>query len=73
MKKEPWRILVAAVSVGWILFMWVKKDIGSVYANLPPEQLIPLIATTAVVSLSKVAALAGIILLVKWLIGKFGR
>jgi len=34
--------------------------------TLPAEQLVPMIVTTAAVLLVKVAALAGVILLVKW-------
>ena len=71
MKKEPWRIAVAALSVGFIVFLWIRKDIASLYAGLPPEALVPVIATTVAVSLSKVAALTGLILLVKWIAGKF--
>ena len=51
--------------------MWVKKDIAAVYGTLPAEQLVPVIVTTAAVSLVKVAALAGVILLIKWAAGKF--
>jgi hypothetical protein len=45
--------------------MWVEKDIVSIYATMPKEQVFPLIATTLAVSLLKVALLAGAILLIK--------
>ena len=69
-KKEPWRIIVGVISVAFIAYMWVRKDIVSIYSTMPKEQLVPLIATTLAVSLIKVAAIAGGILLIKWIIGK---
>ena len=70
-KTEPWRIVVFILAVLYIMFMWIKKDIGAIYADLPREELLPLIATTAGGTLLKTAAIAGGILLVKWLAGKF--
>ena len=51
--------------------MWVEKDIVTIYTTMPKEQVVPLIATTIAVSLIKVAAIAGGILLIKWIISKF--
>lgn len=50
--------------------MWVKKDVAGIYAAMPAEHALPMIVTTWAVSLLKTAALAGVILLVKWIIGK---
>ena len=50
--------------------MWVKKDIAEIYATMPSKQIAPLIVTTVAVSLLKVAAIAGAILLIKWVVGK---
>ena len=69
-KKEPWRILVAVAAVIYIVVLWVKKDIVAIYNTMPREQIAPMIATTVAVSLLKVAALTGGILLVKWIVGK---
>lgn len=69
-KKEPWRIVVAIISIAFIAYMWVKKDIMTIYATMPREQVIPMVATTIAVSLIKVAAIAGGILLVKFIISK---
>ena len=69
-KKEPWRIIVFIISVAYIVFMWVRKDIADIYATMPAEQVVPLIATTIAVSLIKVAAIAGAVLLIRWVIGK---
>lgn len=50
--------------------MWVKKDIVSIYETMPDEQILPLVVTTVAVSLLKVIAIAAVILLVKWIVGK---
>jgi hypothetical protein len=70
MKKEPWRIIVGAISIAYIVFLWIRKDILSIYVAMPGEQAIPLIFTTIAVSVMKIAAIAGIILLIKWLASK---
>ena len=70
-KTEPWRIIVFILAVLYIIFMWAKKDLGAIYAGLPREELLPLLATTVGVTLLKVAAITGGILLIKWLTGKF--
>ena len=72
-KKEPWRIVVGVLAISWIIYTWIEKDIAEIYATMPEEQVLPLVVTTVVVSLLKVAALTGIILLIKWLIGKFKK
>ena len=69
-KREPWRIVVGIIAIVYILFMWVKKDIVSIYATMPQEEVIPLIVTTVVVSLVKVAVITVGILLTKWGIRK---
>ena len=70
-KKEPLRIVVFIIAAAYIIYMWVEKDIASVYAGMPAEQMLPLVLTTFAVTLAKVALLAGGVLLVKWIIGKF--
>ena len=69
-KRESWRIVVFIISGMFIVLMWVKKDIVTIYTTMPREQVVPLIVTTVAVSLLKVVALAGGILLIKWIIGK---
>ena len=69
--KEPWRIAVGILAIAFIVYMWVDKDIITIYTTMPKEQVAPLIVTTIAVSLIKVAAIAGGILLIKWLISKF--
>ena len=72
-KKEPWRIIVGILAIAFIVYMWVEKDIMTIYTTMPKEQVVPLIATTIAVSLIKVAAIAGGILLIKWIIGKITK
>ncbi len=69
-KKEPFRIVVFVASLAFILFMWVKKDIASIYATMPKEQILPLVVTTIAVSLLKVSVIAGVLLLIRWIVGK---
>jgi len=69
-KKEPWRIIAFIISILFIVFMWIKKDIMAIYSTMPEEQVIPLIVTTIMVSLLKVVAIAGGIFLLKWIGGK---
>lgn len=69
-QKELWRIIVGIISIVYIIFMWVKKDIVTIYTPMPKEQVVPLIVTTIVVSLLKVLAIIGGILLLKWIISK---
>ena len=67
-KREPWRIAVAAASILFIVVMWVKKDVAAIYSQLAPEDALPLLVTTVAVTALKVAAMAGAIVLVKWII-----
>lgn len=53
--------------------MWVKKDIAAIYATMSGEQIAPLIVTTIAVSLLKIAVFAGVILLIKWIVGKIKK
>ena len=36
-KKEPWRIVVAIISILFIIYMWVEKDILAIYQSMPAE------------------------------------
>ena len=69
--KKPWKIIVFIISVGYIIFMWVKKDIAEIYATMPKQQITPLIVTAALVTLLKVSLIAGALLFIKRLITKF--
>ena len=73
MKKEPWRIVVALLSVGWIIGMWVKKDVTGIDATMSPADALPLVITTIAVTALKVLAIAAVILLLKWLARKIKK
>ena len=45
----------------------------AIYATMPAEQVLPMIMTTVAVSLLKVTALAAVILVVKWFVGKINK
>lgn len=72
-KKGAWRILLGVVSLGYITFLWVKKDIAALYSTMPAEQILPLMVTTIGVSLLKAAGITAVILLMKWILGKKKR
>ena len=69
-KKKLWKIIVFIISVLFIAFMWVKNDVMTIYTTMPQEMVLPVIATTIAVSLIKVAAIAGGVFLLKWIISK---
>lgn len=72
-KKEPLRIILFSISLLYIVFTWVKKDLLTIYTTMPAEQVVPVIATTIAVSLMKVAVIAGGVFLVKWIVNKRKR
>lgn len=72
-KKEPWRIVVAIISIAFIIYMWVEKDIMAIYNSMPAEQALPLAVTTIVVSLVKVGVITVGILFIKWIVNKFKK
>lgn len=71
--KEPWRLVIGIVAIVYIIFMWVKKDIVSIYISMPKDQVIPVIITTVLVSLLKVVVLAFVVWFIKWLISKIKK
>ena len=72
-KTEPWKIIVGIIAIAYIVYMWVEKDIMTIYTTMPKEQVVSLIVTTILVSLIKVAAIVGGILLIKWIISKIKK
>ena len=72
-KIEPWRIVVGTLSIAFIIFLWGENDIASILVTMPKEQAIPIVVTTIVVSAVKVAVIAGVLLLAKWVIRKIKR
>ena len=58
------------ISIAYIAYMWISKDVMAIYETMPKDQYLPLIATTVLVSLAKVAAIAVGIVLIKWIISR---
>ena len=73
MKKELWRYFVFGLSVAYIIYMWVSKCIGDTWASMPPDQLLPMAVTSAAVTAVKIIAIAGGILLLKWILTKLKK
>ena len=73
MKKWNWRIITGMISAAYIVYMWSEKDIASIYATMPEEQILPMVAATVAVTALKVAAVAVGIWGIKWLADKFKK
>lgn len=71
MKKEPWRIVIFAVAVIYIIGIWVKKDVGAIFSGMG-ENAFPVLIMTIGINVLKVLLFTGFILLVKWIVCKFG-
>lgn len=67
-ERKPRRIAVAVISVIVIAIMWIKKDVLGLWSGVSSEDLLPMLATNAVVMVVKIAVLAGGIYLVKKLL-----
>lgn len=65
--------MVGVLSIVFIVWMWAKKDIATIYSTMPKEQIVPLIATSVAVTLIKAVLLAAAVLLIKWIAGKFKK
>ena len=70
-KPELWRIAAGIAGIAAILLMWAQRDVPDQYASMDAASLLPLLAVNLVVTLAKAALIAGLVLAVKWLIGKF--
>ena len=71
--KKNWRKIIGFIAIAFIIYVWIKKDIYSLYTTLPQEQVNTLFFTNFAVSIGKVLFFALIILFIKWLIDKFKK
>lgn len=69
---KPLRIVMFLAALAWIVAMWVKKDIAATLAAVPTETAIPMIVTSLLITILKVALYTAVILLIKWLAEKLG-
>lgn len=72
-KTELWRIIAAIISACYIVYMWTEKDIASIYATMPQEQIVPMVATTIAVAVGKIALVAIGVILLKWIMKKMKK
>lgn len=56
----------------WLLlyFYGLKNDVVTIFSTMPKKQIVPFITATVAVYLLKVAVIAGMFLLIKWVIKK---
>lgn len=73
MRKEPWRWALGLLSAAFIVYLWSTKDVAGSYADLPREDLLPLLVTNILVTLVKVVGIAAAVWLVRWLIAKWSK
>ena len=69
-ERKPRRIAVAVLSVIVIAIMWIKKDVLGLWSGFSSEDILPLLATNAVVIIARIVILAGIIYLIRKLAAK---
>lgn len=69
-KKEPWRIAVFIISVVYVIYMWVRKDIIEIITTIPKEDMMPVLIMTIIIYVIKIGIISGILILLKWLYGK---
>ncbi|MBE6900463.1 MAG: hypothetical protein E7479_07370 [Ruminococcaceae bacterium] len=72
-ERKPRRIAIGVLSIIVIAIMWIKKDVLGLWSGVSSEDLLPMLATNAVVMIIKIAVLAGGIYLVKMLFNKIRK
>lgn len=72
-ERKPRRIAIGVLSIIVIAIMWIKKDVLGLWSNLSSEDLLPLLATNAVVIIVRIAILAGIVFIVRKLLTKLKK
>ena len=69
-KNVPWKWIAGALSLGFIVVLWVRKDLLAVCSSIPKEELLPVLASSVAVTLMKATLLVGVICLFRWIGGK---
>jgi hypothetical protein len=72
-ERKPRRIAIGVLSIVVIAIMWIKKDVLGLWSNISSEDLLPLLATNAVVIIVRIVILAGIIFIVRKLLAKLKK
>ena len=69
-ESKPRRIAVAVLSMIVIAIMWIEKDVLGLWSNISSEDLLPMLATNAVVIIVRIAIFVVIIYLIRKLAAK---
>ena len=64
-ERKPRRIAIGALSIIVIAIMWIKKDVLGLWSNISSEDLLPMLATNAVVIIVRIVLFVGIIYLIR--------
>ena len=72
-ERKPRRIAVAVISVIVIAIMWIKKDVLGLWSNISSEDIIPMLATNAVVIIVRIAIFVGIVYVVRKVAAKIKK
>lgn len=72
-KKPAWKIAVFILSLAAIVALWVRKDMAGQFAGLSLAEALPMLTVNIAVTAFKVALLSGLIILVKWISGRFRK
>lgn len=65
-RQKNWRVACAIIAIVYIAYLWIKKGIISDFSAIPKDEMLPMVITTILVLLFKVAVIAGFIMLLKW-------
>lgn len=69
-KNKPLRIIIGILSIAFIVYMWIKKDILSVFNPFTSKDILPYLVTTTLVTIGKILLIVLCILLIKWALSK---
>ena len=69
-ERKPRRIAIGVLSIIVIAIMWIKKDVLGLWSNISSEDLLPMLATNAVVIIVRIAIFVVIIYLIRKLAAK---
>ena len=69
-ERKSRRIAVAVLSMIVIAIMWIEKDVLGLWSNISSEDLLPMLATNAVVIIVRIAIFVVIIYLIRKLAAK---
>ncbi len=72
-KKEPWRVSVKMISIAFIIYVWVKKDIVSTLTTIPKEQFVSMVVPHLVVYLIAIVVISGGVFMIKRIVGKMKK